>query len=175
MKSVLDPVVHKRLIAEIEEIAREAGIPRRFIESPLSDVCGAQEIEWVKHYRQHVASGNYGLCFAGVDHATKMMAMCGALTRNFVFARVVTVSQVIDELRAGEQPSASALFIPSFHRTTKQGAGVTPFQINLLWQLLESRLLQEKQTIIAIQSMSQLSTDYGQHFRDLVVNHYEVV
>jgi hypothetical protein len=171
--TILDPEQHRRLIAEIDEISRTAGIPRRFIESSMQGVCDDQEIDWVRGYRHHVEKGVYGYCFEGVDHATKMMSMCGALVRNFIDARLMTLNTLIEMLRTNEPINCSALFVPSFHRTTKQGSGVTPFQINLLWQLLEERMLTERQTVVGVQSIAQMRQDYGQYFGDHLQAHFE--
>lgn len=173
--SILDPKVHARLIEEIDDVARAAGIPRRYIETSMSDYCGTEEIEWVKGYHHHVSQGIYGLCYVGeTDAAQRMMAMAGAFTRNHVFAQVVTMTALLDMLRDNDPPTASVLMIPSFHRPMKQN-GITAYQQNLLWTLLEDRMIADKQTVISVQSIAQLAQDYGPHFRAHVESHMVIV
>lgn len=172
--SVLDPVLHARLIEEIDDIARTAGIPRRYIEESAVDLLSGDEIEWVTGIRRHHLKGQFGLCFQGRDAMQEMMAIAGVLTRNFILAQVVTLNNLLDMLRTGEPVSATVLLVPSFHRAASKGS-ITPFQVNLLWSLLEDRLLTERQTVVAVQSIAQLKIDYGSHFADLITNHYRVL
>jgi hypothetical protein len=173
--SVLDPEVHRQLIADLPEIARTAGIPPRYIQTSMTEFCDKPEIDWVRGYHEHVEKGHYGACFVGREHATQMMAMVGALTRNFVLAQLWTLNNLIDMLRTNEPINASVLFLPSFHVETKKGEGLTAFQKNLLWQCLEERMLAEKQTVIGVHSLQLIAQDYGAHFRQLLDNHYEVL
>lgn len=172
-KSILDPVTHARLIAEIDEVAARAGIPARYIETSMTELCSEAEIDWVRRYPQLTRTGIFGLCYVGESPTQRMMSMAGAFTRNFVLARVATVNEVIEEAKEGRPPSASVLMIPTFHRS-KQG-GLTSFQLNTLWSILEQRMIDERQTVIAVQSIAQMKHDYGQHFADLVKNHYEQI
>jgi hypothetical protein len=172
--SVLDKHTHARLIAEIDDVARRAGIPRRYIEESMADFCTEQELAWVKGFRTHVSKGTFGLAYVGVEHTHRMMAMCGAFTRNFVLAEVSTLTSLLEELRSGGMPESSVLFIPSMQWSTAK-VGLTPLQLNLLWNLLEDRMINEKQTVIGIQSLSDLKAHYGGHFGSLIDNHYEVV
>lgn len=169
--NILDPEKHARLIEEIDDIARMAGIPKRYIENSATDICSKEELGWLKGIRTHHESGQFGLCFEGGDYAPTMMAMCGALTRNFILAQMMTLNNLLDSLRVNDPVQATVLFVPSFHRNAAKGA-VTPFQVNLLWNLLEERMLSERQTVIGVQSIAQMKIDYGSHFADLVTNHY---
>jgi len=172
--SVLDPDHHRRLIEELDDVARVAGVPKRYIERSMSEHCSAEEAAWVRDYRLHAAKGQFGLCYLGSDHTQRMMAMCGAFVRNYIDARLVTLADLIELARTNDVPSASVLLVPSFHREAKQGS-VTAFQTNLLWQVLESRMITERLTVIGVQSLALLKNDYGAHFADLVSSHYEVI
>lgn len=172
--SVLDPVLHARLIEEITEVARAAGIPRKYIEQSMSDWCTDAEVAWVRRYHHLVDEGVYGLCYVGEPPIERMMAIAGAFTRNFVLAQLVPMGPLLELLRENEPPKASVLLVPSFHRPMKQG-GVTAFQQNLLWTLLEARMIAQKQTVIHVQSIAQLGQDYGPHFRHHVENHFEII
>lgn len=171
---MLDKVVHARLIQEIDEVARMAGVPRRYIENGAKDILSDSEIKWLRGLRTHHVTGQFGGVFEGRQHVNEMMAMIGALTRNFIFAQLVTLNDLVEMLRENEPINATVLFVPSFHRASSKG-GVTPFQTNLLWGLLEDRMMMERQTVIGVQSIAQMRVDYGAHFGDLISNHYTVI
>lgn len=172
--SMLDPDRHARLIEELDEVARMAGIPKRYIENSATDICAKDELDWLKGVRKHHEKGQFGLCFNQREHLQEMMAMAGALTRNFILAQVITLPNLLDSLRSNEPITATVLFVPSFHRTASKGS-ITAYQVNLLWNLLEQRMLDERQTVIGVQSIAQMKIDYGSHFADLVQNHYRVL
>lgn len=169
--TVLDPDTHGRLIAEIDEIAREAGVPKKYIEQSMTNWCGDDEIGWVKDYRENPSKGVYGMVYLGNDHTQKMMAVCGAFTRNFILAKLVTMHDLLDRLREGSDVTASVLVIPSFYKSLDKG-GLTPYQIGLLWDLLEDRMINEKQTVLGVDSLSKLKSGYGEHFSSLIESHY---
>lgn len=169
--TALDPDIHGRLIAEIDDIARYAGVPRKYIEESMAEFCGDKEIEWVRGYKDHPRQGVFGLAYVGVGSTQRMMAMVGAFTRNFIMARLITMRDIVDLLREGDMPDPSVLVIPSFYTSLAKGA-LTAYQISLLWDLLEDRMIKERQTVLGIESMSKMKAGYGDHFAQLVENHY---
>lgn len=169
--SILDPDIHGRIIQDMQHIALDAGVPPRYIETSMVEFCTPEQIEWFTNYRSQLGQGSYGLCFVGSDSALpQIMSIVGAFTRNFVYAKVLSLQRVFDELKDGGTIDPTILAIPSFHRP-----GATEFQKNSLWGLLEDRMLRDRHTIIQVQSLTQLQNDYGKHFRSHIDNHFVVM
>lgn len=168
---MLDPVHHAQLIADLDQIARDAGVPKRYIEDSMGDYgCQAELFEWVKGYKTHAKTGCYGLALIDPDATQKLSAITGAFIRNFVLARMVTLSNLLEEIKEGPVPDPTILVIPSFERP-----GITQFQANALWGFLEDRMLRERLTICAVKSTSQVASDFGKAISTLIANHFQTV
>lgn len=170
--SVLDPEVHGRLIEEIDTVADYAGIPKRYIEQGMLDVCEPEEVDYVRCYPKNAENGIFGMCYVGVSHLERMMYVTGCFTRNFILAQVIPLTTVLEMLKEGRPPDPSVLLIPSFHRHVGKNAALTAYQVSNLWGLLEDRMIRQKQTVVGIDSMSKMKSDYGSYFEDLFRNHY---
>src|SRR5271166_828251 len=91
---------HERLVAGLDGYARDAGIHPRWISTKLADVCAPDEMNYVRNFNVIRAEGQLqGLCFvrktAEADPETHMFAIAGCLVRNFIRARVMTISTVL--------------------------------------------------------------------------------
>lgn len=166
---MLDPVVHNRILEDLDHIAEMAGVPKRYIEGSMTEYCPPDQMEWVKGFKQHAKQGVFGLVLIGPKAAQQMMAITGAFVRNYVDARVLALGPLLDVLKEGVPYDPTVLCVPSFQRD-----GMTPFQINLLWGLLEDRMLRDKQTIIGVQSIALLTKSHGSHFGQHLENHFTV-
>ena len=98
--------VHGRLVQNLDAYARDAGIQPRWVWTPLAATCGQVEVNYVRQYPTHRAEGLVsGLLylrdasaeFPNVDE--RMSAIAGAFTRNFIRARVMTLSMVLDHIQ----------------------------------------------------------------------------
>ena len=177
---VLHKQHHERLVAGIDGFARDAGIQPKWIWTRLADTCGPEEVEWVTKFRRHQADGeSFGLCYLrkSPDAApdVRMAAIAGALVRNFVRARVMTLGTVLDLLAAGEPVEATCLLIPNFFLAKNEGGTIAPWQVSALYDLLTHRGSMGLQTVISASSMVELGSEYGNAFSALVRNHYTVV
>jgi len=174
---VLFPDVHDRLVADIDGFAKDAGIQRHWLWTPLANTCGESEIEYVRRFRHHRVSGQlHGLCYVGQsknpDVEDRTFALAGALVRNFVRARVMTVGMVLDRIGMGMTPDPTCLLIPNFFLSKAQGGGIATWQIAALYDLLVQRAASGQQTIIYASSLAALANEYGAGFGNLVQSHY---
>ena len=100
---VLNPEQHDRIVANIVAFAKDAGIQPRWLWTRMSEVCGPDEMEYVRRFKRHRAEGKiYGLVyFRATEEANPeahMSAMAGCLVRNFIRARVMQVGTLLDYL-----------------------------------------------------------------------------
>ena len=166
---VLFPEHHDRLVANIDKYALDAGINKRWIWTPLTEVCGPEEIAYVKAFNRYRSSGDVqGLCFIQASYSQvdqRMYAIAGALTRNFIRARVMTVGSVLDAINSGNTPDATCLLIPNFFLSASQGGTIASWQIAKLFDLLAGRAAMQQQTIVYASNLKDLATQYGAAFR----------
>jgi hypothetical protein len=177
---VLTPEHHERLVADLPAFARDAGIQPRWISMALADTCGPAEVEYARKFRHHLADvAVQGLCYVrtskDVDVARRMAALAGALVRNFVRARVMTVGTVLDAMAHGEPPEATCLLIPNFFLPKSEGGTIASWQVNALFDLLSQRGAAGSQTVIYAANVAALNKEYGTAFGALVRNSFQVV
>ena len=173
---VLQKDVHDRLVAGLDGYARDAGIPKPWIWTPLADTCGPEEISWVRRFPHHAGEGVQGLIYTHIsgqgDPETRMAAIAGALVRNFVRARVMTLGTVLDMLAEREAPVATCLLIPNFCMAPDEGGGVSKWQVGPLYDLLVARGLEGKQTVLYASSLNDAAKLYGSAMGRLLSTKY---
>ena len=171
---VLDPVRHSVLIRNIDEVCRTAHIPQWVLPHSMSPDCGAGEVEHVRKFRRVAKEdGLAGLVYVGKACAsahTRMLLIAGALIRNYVDARVLTVHEylILDAV-------PEAVLVPDFF----DGATSLPE-----WrrQELSSRLLDRYsrglQTFLCCrgrQGLGALKSYYSEMLHDHVKTHYREI
>ncbi len=170
---------HDTLVANLAGYAADACIHPSRICTPLANQCSPPEVEYIRQFNRHRAEGViHGLCYVGasvVESDEHMSALAGALVRNFIRARVLTVGTVLDLLTAGNDPSVTCLLIPNFFVSKMNGGGVAPWQIPALLDLLLARQRDGLQTIIYASELTQLDKEYGLAFGRLVGNNFKIV
>ena len=97
-----------------------------------------------------------------------MAAIAGALVRNFIRARVITLGAVLDEIAEDGPPEATCLLIPNFFTPKAEGGTIATWQVSALYDLLVRRGAQSLQTVICCPSIEQLGMEYGAAFSTLV-------
>ena len=174
---VLKPDVHGRLVADIDRIATEAGIQPYWISRPLAATCSEVEVEWVRGYRQHAAAGRSGLMLLGKwldpDPETRMSALTGALTRNFVAAQLMPLNALLASANNGDVPVVSCLLVPNFFVVQTKG-GVPPWRVQVLLDTLLSRHAAGRQTVLYVSDLAGLTSEYGDAVRRHIEAHYAV-
>lgn len=171
---VLDKDRHSLLVDDIDRVVGDAGIERKWLWTSMKSVCRQPVIDWVRRYQFHVHEGKTGLMVVGKsdnDAVTQMSAIAGALTRNFIHARVMTLSNVLDEVQAGGSLTMSCLLIPNFY---DHADGVPEWRRTMLYDFMLSRTLAGSQTVINA-SNQQGMMKHGKAVYSHIVDHYEVV
>ncbi|MFP3647052.1 hypothetical protein [Paraburkholderia sp. SIMBA_054] len=176
MTTVLDPIRHRTILDDIDHICQTAGISQHFLTHSMMDVCGPDEVDWVRNfpmYRQKLA----GLVLTnGANVSNRLMYMAGALIRNFTDARVYPINTVLRLAKAGELPTPTVLMIPNLY--VKAGGatkGLAHWDVQAIYDVLLERQAAGKPTVLFIQDMDSASQAYGDVFRDFLENNYKIV
>ena len=124
---ILFPDHHDRLVADLDRYARDAGIQPRCIWTPLPKN-GEDEAEYVRRFHFHKVEGvKQGICYVRAtptgDPEERMSLLAGALVRNFIRARVMTLHSVLEIVNDGGDPQATALLIPNFFLARSESGG----------------------------------------------------
>ena len=176
---VLQKNVHARIVADLPNIAAEASIRPEMIYTPLAQVCGEHEVEWVRRFKHHVAAGSAGLCLVGTDPSpdveTRMAAIAGALLRNWVRARVMTVNTLLELVEDKQTPDHTCLCIPNFMSQKVKQGGTAGWKIDNLLDALVQRQVRSLATVIYVPDMSAMVVEYGKGFKHHIETHFEVV
>lgn len=163
---LLDPVVHERLLADLDRIVGTAGVPRHAIWSRMSKACTDHEIDWVRYLR---TPANSGLVFVGKNHEppvdAKMVAITGACLRNYTDARLMSVQDVIRRLKDDSMPLCTVLLIPNFCLEKEDGGDIPTWEITNLMGMLIDRASRNLKTVLAAPSMPMVEKQYGKSFR----------
>ena len=104
-----------------------------------------------------------------------MYALAGALVRNFVRARVITVNSVIDQSQHGRAPEATCLLIPNFFLGKADGGGLPAWQVAILYDVLLARSAQGLQTVVYVSSLDLMKKEYGFNFTRLIQTNYKTL
>lgn len=170
---VLDPTYHAQLLAAIDEVSAHAGIPRSFIYKSAKEFCTPQELEWLTKYRAHRARNSGGLCLYGVgDRITaRFSALAAALVRNYIHARVVSLSDFLDNEEAMD---GTVLFIPNFY-VTAEGKPLAAWQIQVVYDHLTKRFLEGKMTVVYVENLETMQKHYGSLVADFIGSEFDLL
>lgn len=163
---VLQPAHHERLVADLAGYARDAGIQPHWIYQRLPEFVSEAEQNYLRDFRRHLTEGAVsGICYTGKqpmsEIVSRMSAIAGCLTRNFVRARMATTGQVIDMLASGGLPDMKCLLIPNFHVSQDEGGYLSPWQVSALLDLILARQAENLQTVVYAPSLNLMAKDYG--------------
>lgn len=162
---VLDPTVHGRLVANLEQYARRANIQDAMILGKMSQFeCTAEEINYVRSIRRMSSEGSYGLVYLGRETKpvmTRMMAVAGACLRNFIDAKVMVIQDLLAQLKDGNPPEATVLLVPNFFIARAEGGRIAEWNVAELLGLLYARMAQGKQTFLYVSDFDALRKTYG--------------
>lgn len=175
--SILDPEYHARLISSLPDVARTAGIPQHMIHRSMKDYLSADELKWFVNIRQNMQKWA-GACFVGEHEPsinTKMMAICAALLRNFMDARVVTMAGLITATEAGDSLDATVLLVPNFSVDLEGGKPYTAWQMSAVHDVLVERMAAGLPTILYARSMESLRKHYGEELEKFIAEHWALL
>ena len=171
---VLQPDVHGRLVADLANFAKDACIQQRFIYEPLPEL-SAVELNYLRHFRQIKANGDIaGLLYSSPTDKPdeRFPAIAGALVRNFIRARVMTLGMVLDLLASKSMPELTCILIPNFYSPFNESGHIGAWQISALYDFLMQRHVDGHQTVIHVTSPKMLAKDYGTPFDRFLNDHF---
>lgn len=176
----LQPDHHDRLVADLENFARDAGIQPHWIATPLGEEVSQREVEYLKAFKRHCVEGDVaGLCYSSkaglVSIDQRMSLLAGCLVRNFVRARVMTLGDVLDHLHAKSMPDLQCILIPNFFLSAAEGGTIASWQVSALYDFLVSRHVQGQQTIIYASDPGLMAKEYGVAFGRFVGENYKMI
>ncbi len=166
-ENILDESVHSRLVKDLERISSMANIPPQMILTSMTNHCSPGEVEWVRHIKNR-EDDKLGLAYVGAKGKmpveSRMMAMGGALLRNFIDARIFTVQDIISRLDQGNMPDPTVLMIPNFFISKEQGGHISSWHVSSLLGLLITRLSNKRVTCLYVDDLKRLEAEYGKSF-----------
>jgi len=170
---VIDEGYHAQLLAAIDEVALHAGVPKAMFFRSATEFCSPGEIAWLAGYRTHQENNSGGLCIHGKGDriSTRFSAMAAALIRNYIHARVVSLTDFLDEEDAMD---GSVLFIPNFYMVAV-GKPLTSWQIQLVFDHLTKRFLAGKMTVVFVENLQALEKQYGSLIHDFVTSELAIL
>ena len=171
---------HDRLVANLENYAKDAGIQPHWVWTPMEGKATADEKQYLIDFRQHSMRGTRsGLVYTGLnldfDMTDHMSLVCGLLVRNFVRARVMTLGSVVAALQETSLPDLTCLLIPNFLWSKEDGGDLPRWQVNMVYDMLVDRHARGRQTILYVSRPTVLAKEYGLPMSQLVMNNYLAV
>jgi hypothetical protein len=163
--TVLNPVVHRRLIDDIDHVCLTANVPKHMLHESAKGHLTEEELEWVLNFRAHQEHGR-GLVLCGEQADVKMMAITAALLRNFIDARIMTVTNLLEN-----DTSPSVLLVPNFYVKAMNKA-LPAWQVQKLYDRLLERYSQNRPTVLYVESLAGLEKDYGSVLARHLKDHY---
>jgi hypothetical protein len=177
LDSILDVTAHARIIADMEHVCKTANVNKTYVHRSMQGLVGPKEIDWVRRFNAYRNEGVAGVVFVGTANAeTRMMAMCGALIRNFIDARFMPLNTILSLQEKGLMPEPTALFIPNlFLATSAKAGGIPVWKVQVVYDLLLQRFTAGKPTVVFAESLDALGQSYGQVFLDHLKQHYKMI
>ncbi|MEG1728742.1 MAG: hypothetical protein RR280_04285 [Bacteroidaceae bacterium] len=154
--SVLDAEKHKMLIADLPNICQQSGVPAAYIHQSMRSFCTPLECDWVINYHQMSKTGKCGLVLLGDSIETRCLAISGALIRNYIDARVVTLQNVIDY-----DIHPTVLVIPNFFVAAIDCKPHPTWKVDQVYGILLERMSTGHPTILGISDLKGLEMVYG--------------
>lgn len=144
--TVLDEKIHRRIIADIERYAERAGIPPEAIATGLEHYCEAWEIEWVRGFLLSRRQPPCGFVYNRTDNAAnRMIGITGCMVRNFLDARMMSVSEAIEN-----RPTCALLLVVGIQSNS------TAWKMSELADLLTARMTQGRATVTCVEDLEIL-------------------
>jgi len=170
-RGILDPEEHGRLIQSISDVSMQARVPIHFITQSASRWCTQGELAWLTHFN-HPAVAKSGLVIEGkVDPISSIAAMCGALIRNYVDARVVMTHELIEV----DPGNISVIAVPNFYQLACNAGSVAKWEAPQILEWLYSRFLMGKPCILHVENLDRLEGEYGPAIHSFLCNNYTIL
>ena len=169
---------HSRLVANLTNFAKDAGIQRHWVWTPIESFCSDEEQTYVNTFKRHASYGVGGLCYVGMEGLevrNRMSAITGKLVRNFIRARMMTLGTVLDTIAQEGSVTATCLLIPNFFIAKDQGGSIATWQVQTLFDMLMQRQADGQQTVIGVTDKGLLGKEYGRPLTELLDAAYRII
>jgi hypothetical protein len=170
---ILDKDHHARIIQDVTGVCETANIQVRYLTTSMVPYCTADDVLWVKNFwhRKQRPAGWPGIVYIGVPSApTRFNAICGALLRNYLDARVLPFNILLDSYENGAVLNPHVLLMPNAYLTAS-GKAIPSYRSQLLLEILMTRAAQDRPSILYVESLVGLRTVYGAPFADLLTTY----
>ena len=171
---LIDEREHEQLLADINGVLRQAGIPQEYVWTSIREFCSDEEIDFVASLKKDDCP--IGMVYMGEFNKPavneRMMAITGACLRNYINAKVMTVQDVLGALKTGSMPSPTVLLIPNFFMGKGSGGHIADWEKSDLLGLLYKRHQEGKKTVIYVSDKKDLAKEYGKPFVDHIHGKY---
>lgn len=165
---VLDKTKHGRLVLDIDQYAKRAGIAPECIWTSAKDNLSPQEVKYLQKCLMLAHQDTPGLVYSGDgDVSWRFCLMVGALIRAFVDARSMTAMEVVDQITHGDHPEATVLFVPNFFSAVEFGK-FDMRRASALGDMLVYRAAHHLPTVIKVDSLSGVSDRFGSHVGGII-------
>jgi hypothetical protein len=171
MNSILDPVIHSRLITDLRNICQTANVLPSYVHSSMASICSATEVDWVRNFRDNQHEGHGLVLSCKESPEDRMMAIAGALLRNFIDARVMSLTTMLDQREHGVMPDCTVLLVPNLYLRAS-GKTLPSWRVQVLYDTLLARMTSGKPTVVYVEDMHALESEYGRVFADHLTHHY---
>lgn len=169
-KCVLDPERHARLIADFDQICAVANVPRKYVRESMTNVCDSAEIDYVVNFKLYRESYPGFIIVGKSQSEERCMAIAGALVRNFIDARVVTLTSLLDATENHEVPEPTVMVIPNLYMKS-YGKTLPAWKVSAVYDVLVSRWTANKPTVMALECLKGLEQSYGLAFAEHLNNY----
>lgn len=174
MNSILDPVHHQRLIADLEHVCQTANVLPMYVHQSMKGIAHPDEIEWVKHFRDHQTNGT-GMVITGSESPeTRMMSIAGALIRNFVDARVISLTNMLSLREMNALPDCTVMLVPNLFLRSA-GKALPAWKVQIVYDILLARMTSNRPTVVYVEDLDALAAEYGRVFKDHLSQNYLTV
>lgn len=169
MDAVLDPVRHERLLMDKAHILAMANIPESVLNTSMVGLCTEAQIDWVRKFHS-VRKLHSGVVLTG-SKSEQAMLMTGALIRNFVDARVITLDVLLGLSEGDHAPDPTVMVVPNFFQRS-YGKTLPAWKVSLLYDILLKRKAGDRQTILVIEEADAMAAAYGPAIREHVAHNF---
>jgi len=162
------PQFHKNL----SEYAAAANIPVEYITRSAADLVPVKVGEWLLQYPKRM-SLVVNLRDTEWDEDKVCFAMAGMLTRNLLLARVLSMPQFFEAVKANKSSDPTCLLLPGFHG--KSAIDIPDWNKTLLLDALREREMLGKRTVLVIRNQANLATVFGTALVEYIQSKFEMV
>lgn len=176
METYLQKGKHDILEDQILFISAQTRIPERFIRHVAAkDYCTEEEMHWIRSSKKNIANGNLGMILCGYQAKlqNKLLAIGATLIRNYVDARVYSLSELLQLLdsKYDEPPDCTVLIVPDL---CVADYVIPKGQVHKLTGYLYKRFTSQKSMIAYVDSLELFSSIYGRAMLDHILNNYQI-